>query len=171
MTALGQKEPEKERDTTADDRDDDFRSYRPLRGKKRPDRGGKHNREVNVATDKDEFLCEWEIMMREGTRFSIIRMTEELTVDNKVHHDSKDNIRDAHNKARYEVYFQGEEEDHGNSKQSIGHHIIFCGILAVFWGLILRKRPTRRASAVEGISELTEEKDDEPHTNIGACKS
>ena len=108
--------------------------------------------------------------MHERTRFSIIRMAEELAVDNKVHHDSEDDVGDAHDKTSRETNAQGEEEDHRERKKSVSPHIIFCGVFAVFWSLVLRKWPTRRTSAIEGVSELTHEKNNEASAGTTVSK-
>lgn len=92
MTALREKNPEKERTEDADSENNVFSKQRPLGSIERPNRHGEENREIDVAPRENDGFSEFEIFMHEGIFSAIVRMAHEFAINDKFNNQTDDSV-------------------------------------------------------------------------------
>ena len=81
-------------------------------------------------------------------------MAKETTVNDNIYNKCEDAIDKGHDESSDKIHSEDEEQCKSECGESVGEHVVFGGVFAVFGSFVFWKRVFRSQCAVKSVGQL-----------------
>ncbi len=98
-------------------------------------------------------------------------MAHEFAVNDKFENGGSEGVGDEDNQAGRAVNAESKEKHGGEGKETVGEHIVFDGVTAVFGCFVLGEGPASGSGTIESVGDFANHKDEKAGVNggVGEC--